>query len=45
MKSKEYAAGEEDEDFSNHVKCTFYGVNTPDFETATDTELLTLFGI
>lgn len=43
--NKEYAAGEEGEDFPNHIKCTFYGVDTPDFETASDDELVALLGI
>ena len=28
-----------------HIKCTFYGVDTPDFETASDDELVALLGI
>ena len=31
--------------YSNHVKCTFLGVETPDFETATEEELRSLLGI
>lgn len=31
--------------FKNHIKCTFYGADTPDFEVAGDDELMTLLGI
>lgn len=31
--------------FCNYIKCTFYGVDTPDFETASDDELVALLGI
>lgn len=30
-------------DWSGHIKCTFCGVDTPDFDTATDDEVLSLF--
>lgn len=31
--------------YSNFIKCTFYGADTPDFEVASDDELTTLLGI
>lgn len=31
--------------FSNYTKCTFYGIDTPDFDVASDDELQTLLGI
>lgn len=35
---------DEEEDFENYIKCTFYG-NVEDFEPAGDDELATLLGI
>lgn len=29
--------------YLEYIKCTFYGVDTPDFDTATDDEILSLF--
>lgn len=31
--------------YSNFIKCTFYGIDTPDFDVASDDELRALFGI
>ena len=31
--------------YSNFIKCTFYGADTPDFEVASDDELTALLGI
>lgn len=27
-------------DYENYIKCTFYGIDTPDFEVATENEIL-----
>lgn len=31
--------------FRDYTKCTFYGIDTPDFDVASDDELRALFGI
>ena len=31
--------------YQNYIKCTFYGIDTPDFDVASDDELRALFGI
>lgn len=31
--------------YRNYIKCTFYGIDTPDFDVASDDELRALFGI
>lgn len=31
--------------YANYTKCTFYGVDTPDFSAATDDELCSLLGV
>ena len=31
--------------YQNYIKCTFYGIDTPDFDVASDDELQTLLGI
>lgn len=35
----------EEDAFQDYVRCTFCGVDTSDFETATDDELMTFLGI
>lgn len=35
----------EDSKYDDCIKCTFYGIDTTDFDVATDDELQTLFGI
>lgn len=42
--NKEYAE-ENDGEFSGYIKCTFYGVDSPDFDVATDSELCSLLNI
>lgn len=32
-------------EYRNHIKCTYTGDNTPDFEAATDSELMSFLGI
>lgn len=32
-------------DYANHIKCTFLGIDTPDFDVASDDELQALLGI
>lgn len=36
---------ERGEQFRDYTKCTFYGADTPDFETASDDELMALLGM
>lgn len=36
---------EEWESYPECAYCTFYGIDTPDFDTATDDELCSLFGV
>lgn len=31
--------------YQNYIKCTFYGIDTPDFDVASDDELRSLLGI
>ena len=33
------------DDYQNYIKCTFCGIDTPDFEMATEEELRSLLGI
>lgn len=35
----------ESSSYSGHAKCTFFGAESPDFDTATDDELRSLLGI
>lgn len=35
----------EDSVYDDCIKCTFFGLDTPDFDTATDDELCTLLGM
>lgn len=39
---KDYADGHR---YQSYIKCTFYGVDTPDFEVASDDEMTTLLGV
>lgn len=41
----EYAESSGEEEYAGYIKCTFYGIDTPEFEAATDDELLSLLGI
>lgn len=36
---------EQEERFQSYIKCTFYGIDAPDFDVASDDELWALFGI
>lgn len=40
----DYAESDEDGDYNNHTKCTFYGTDMPDFDAATDEELCSFLG-
>lgn len=31
--------------YQNYIKCTFYGIDTPDFDVASDDEIQAIFGI
>lgn len=42
---RQYADEDPDGEYGEYVRCTFYGVETPDFETATDSELRSLLGV
>lgn len=37
--------GTEESPWKSYTKCTFYGVETPDFSAATDDELCSLLGV
>ena len=43
--NRDWAEEDPDEEYQNHIKCTYTGDNTPDFETATDAELMSFLGI
>lgn len=43
--SKGFADEDPDEEYVCHIRCTFYGTDTPDFDVATDDELLVFLGI
>lgn len=41
---KDYAEEDPDEEYGNHIKCTFYG-ETEDFEPASNGELMAFLGL
>lgn len=43
--SKQYADDDEDDEFENHIRCTFYGIVSDDFEPASNNELMDFLGL
>lgn len=39
------SAVEDNHPYCNYIKCTFYGIDTPDFDVASDDELRSLFSM
>lgn len=42
---KQYAEDDPYGEDEEHVRCTFYGIDTPDFDVASDDELRVLLGV
>lgn len=43
--SRDYAEYDENGEYVDYIKCTFYGADTPDFDVANDDELCAFLGI
>lgn len=42
---KQYAESNPDGEYTEHIKCTFYGIGTHGFDIASEDELLSLLGV
>lgn len=42
---RQYADEDPYEEYTGHIRCTFYGIEGPDFDVANESEILSLFSI
>lgn len=42
---RQYADEDPYEEHAGHIRCTFYGIEGPDFDVASESEILSLFSI
>lgn len=42
---KQYADEDPDGEYGEHTRCTFYGIESSDFDVADENEILSLLGV